>query len=150
MFFSKSQSFFCCSLKKVQAESQRTAGYTSSDGICTALPGIVVCLRSRRKLADKSRGARSKAEAQVWSRNTWQDGPCRPDGPDGHAAVAAKSAAVVRLSGRRLLSDLSDKSDQSDKKACTTHKGLHVSTPKHSAFFEKRWGFGGRKRLFFP
>ena len=99
-------------------------------------------------------------EAQVWSRNTWQDGPCGPYGPYGHAAVAAKSAAAVRLPGRRLLSDLSDKSDQSDKKARTTHKSLHVSplkhacttsqelarlTPKHSAFFEKRWGFGGRK-----
>ena len=37
----------------------------------------------------------AKAEAQVWSRNTWQNGPDGPDGPDGHAAVAAKPAAVV-------------------------------------------------------
>ena len=38
-------------------------------------------------------GAQSKSEAQVWSRNTLQGGPDGPCGPDGHAAMAAKSAS---------------------------------------------------------
>ena len=43
-----------------------------------------------------TRGA-IRAEAQVWSRNTCQDGPDGPDGPNGHAAVAAKPTATARM-----------------------------------------------------
>ena len=39
----------------------------------------------------------SQAEAQVWSRNTLQDGPDGPNGPNGHAAVTAKPTATARM-----------------------------------------------------
>ena len=37
--------------------------------------------------------AGNRAEAQVWSRNTLQDGPDGHDGHDGHAAIRAKKSA---------------------------------------------------------